>query len=296
MNIQQVSSGAGGNRNEDLIAIMEHDGCVDIVIMDGATSVADHDYVDAEAGDVVWFVSNFAAALAELTCHDTDQAEAVLRALDRLHARFDERTRGQHVPLYAHPLAALAWIRITQTAGGARLDLYCLGDCKIFLHTPGSGVHDLDPWVNPQEAVLGAAIDALAKAGVSDAVARRERLLPMLRSRREEQNTARSPEVLCLRPNGPFAARRSTLQAAPGAMLLAMTDGFSRIVDTYQLYSIEQVARRCLQGELTGLLAELREFEAAQSSSASLAVKRSDDASALAVRIARPAEPVPFPY
>jgi uncharacterized small protein (DUF1192 family) len=282
MNIQQVSSGASDGHNEDLVAVLEHDGCVDIIVMDGATSVADRNYIDDAAGDVVWFVRQFGAALAQVACKEIDQPQTVLLVLEQVKARFDELTSASAIPLYAHPIAAMTWIRITDTGEGATLDLYCVGDCKAVLLSPGQGVLDLDPWINPQESILRAEIDRLAAEGVLDAAARRERLLPMLRARREEQNTANPPAGLCLQPSGPLAARRYTVQAAPGSMLLAMTDGFSRIFDTYDMCSINELARRCLQGELQVLLAELRAFEAGQSAAASTTVKRSDDASAVA--------------
>jgi hypothetical protein len=281
MPLQQVSSGALDGHNEDLVAVIEHTGCTDIVIMDGASSVAERDYIDLEAGDVVWFVNTFAAALAEVASKEIGQQQSVLLALERVKSRFDERAGEATIPLYAYPLAALAWIRITDTGDGATLNLYCLGDCKVFLLGPGKDVADLDPWVNPQEAIVQAQIAQLAAQGLTDAADRRERLLPMLRARREAQHSADAPGGLCLLPRGPFAARRYTLRADPGAMLLAMTDGFSRIVDTYHLCSIDELAQRCLRGELPALLAGLRAFESGQSASASMTVKRADDASAV---------------
>jgi hypothetical protein len=282
MTIQQVSSGATATHNEDLVAVLEHAHCTDIIVIDGATSVADRNYIDEEIGDVVWFVRQFAAALGEVAATEPDQPQAVLLALEQVKARFDDLMRDKTMPLYAHPIAALTWIRITHDDAGAILDLYCLGDCKAVLRSPGKAVVDLDPWINPQEAILRAEIDRLARLGVLDPATRHARLLPMLRARREAQNTAVAPVALCLQPQGPFAARRYRLRADPGAMLLAMTDGFSRIVDTYGLCSIDELARRCQQGELYALLAELRAFESAQSACASTTVKRADDASAVA--------------
>jgi hypothetical protein len=281
MNIQQISSGASDGHNEDLVAVLEHGRCTDIIVIDGASSVADQNYIDNEIGDVVWFVRQFAAALGEVACGDIDQPQAVLLALAQVRARFNEIMRDNAMPLYAYPIAAMTWIRITHTREGAMLDLYCIGDCKAFLLSPGQAVVDLDPWINPQESILRAEIDRLAAQGMVDAAIRRERLLPMLRARREEQNAAAAPGCLCLQPHGPLDARRYRLPADPGAMLLAMTDGFSRIFDTYDMCSIDKLARRCLQGELPALLAELRAFESGQGASASTTVKRSDDASAV---------------
>jgi hypothetical protein len=283
VNIQRISSGAEANHNEDLVAIFEHPGCTDIVVMDGASSVADEDYIDRELGDVVWFVRQFAAALGEVADPGVDQQESVMLACARVRQRYDDLALASKMPLYASPLAAMTWVRVTEGGEGARLDVYCLGDCKALLLVPGQGAVDLDPWVNPQESILQGAIAKLAEEGVVDAEERRLRLLPMLRARREEQNLATPPIGLCLAPRAPFLARRYLAHAQPGSMLLVMTDGFSRIVDTYGLCTMEQLAARCLQGELPTLLQELRDFERLGSDTRT--VKRADDASAVTLRL-----------
>jgi hypothetical protein len=135
--------------------------------------------------------------------------------------------------------------------------------------------------VNPQEAVVQEAIAALVREGIDDPAVRRERLLPMLRRRREEQNTALGPQSLSLAPAGPFAARRYAVRAEPGSTLLVMTDGFYRLVDPYGLHGDASLLRACANGGLEALLAELRAHEAA-SGGAGMAVKQADDASAVA--------------
>jgi hypothetical protein len=285
MKIEQISSGASGDHNEDLIAVFTHGGSTDIVVLDGATSVADDNYIERDAGDVVWFVRTFASELQQVVASGVDQQQAVTQALARLRERFDWQRYAAKVPPYAWPLAAMTWVRVTEGNDGARLELYCLGDCKTFLLAEGKGAIDLDPYVNPQESILQSEIARLAALGIVDAATRRQRLLPMLRSRREEQNGAASPSVLCLQPRGAFAARRYSATAGPGTMLLSMTDGFSRIFDTYGLCSLDELARRCLQGDLEALLRELRAFERASIGSDSMTVKRADDASAVTYRL-----------
>jgi hypothetical protein len=199
-----------------------------------------------------------------------------------VRAAFDDRSLGEAVPVYAWPIAAMTWIRLLRGRDGAsELLLYCLGDCKTLMLRADGGVQDLDPWVNPQEAVVQEAIAALAREGIDDPAVRRERLLPMLRRRREEQNTALGPQSLCLAPAGPFAARRYAARAEPGSTLLVMTDGFYRLVDPYGLHGDASLLRACASGGLEALLAELRAHEAA-SGGAGMAVKQADDASAVA--------------
>jgi serine/threonine protein phosphatase PrpC len=275
-----VSSGAGGHANEDRVAVFEQDGLADIVVLDGASSVAQQDYIDAGGGDVAWFVRRFSAAFGASLAQRVSQEQAVRSAVDVVRAEFEDRTAGLAVPVHAWPIAAMTWVRIMPAGAASELIVYCLGDCKALLRRPDGSVQDLDPWTNPQEAVVQDAIAALVREGIADPAARRERLLPMLRRRREEQNTALQPQSLCLAPAGPFAARRYAARAQQGSTLLVMTDGFYRLVDAYGLYTDASLLQACARGGLEDLVAELRQHEQA-SGGAGMAVKQADDASAV---------------
>jgi hypothetical protein len=288
MAIEQISCAPDGGINEDLVAVFEAEDLCDLLVLDGATSVADANHIDREQGDVAWFVGAFAAALARVISPGLAQARAVRQALDAVRDAYAAQAGEQAIPLHAHPLAALAWIRIRRMEDHLALSVYCLGDCKAFALDDSGAVRDLDPYVNPHEAVLREAIAALGLEGVTDPAARRTRLLPMLRARREFQHRSAAPEVLCLAPQGEFKAREYAFRLAPGAAVLAMTDGFYRLVDSYGLYTIEELAQRCRTDGLSALMDELRAFEAARAD-ATLAVKSADDASAVLWASAAPA-------
>ncbi|TQK11739.1 protein phosphatase 2C domain-containing protein [Herbaspirillum sp. SJZ107] len=266
-------SGAGSNgANEDLVVVRVHGGTTDILVLDGATSVAGRGYVDADGGDVAWFVHAFAAALEPHLDAYTPQDAAVAAAVDAVGAGYARLGAAAAAPPHAWPIAALTWIRIQQD----QARLFCLGDCKTLLRLADGTVRDLDPWINPQEAVLQRVLAALP----ADPAERKARLLPLLRARREEQNLAAAPSVLCLRPAGPFAARRIVLQLAPGACLLGMTDGFYRLADPYAMYTPAALFDACLARGLDAMLAELRAAERG-GGAAGLSVKAADDASAV---------------
>ena len=271
MRIDTLSAGATAHHNEDLAAVFDRDGVLDVVVLDGATSVADRDHVDTGRGDVVWFVHRFAEALQALPV-SLDQQQAVHDAIDTVARQYDAH---ESAPVHAWPIAALTWVRIA----GGKLHLYCLGDCKTLLGLPDGSVTDLDPYTNPQEAVLQQEIARLRAAGIDDPSRRKELLLPMLRARREQQNTAPAPTILCLRPNGAFAPRRDTVEAPPGAQLLVATDGFYRLVDPYGLYTPQTLLRRCGEDGLDAALRELRAYE--DNTAGGTSVKRADDASAV---------------
>lgn len=280
MAIRIVSAGAGARRNEDWAGSFHTPGRADLVIVDGGTSVADQDYIDPENGDVVWFVRRFATALGACIEAGLDQHDAVRAAVDAVFREFVERAAGRAVPQYAWPIAAMSWVRIHGSGADRCLELYCLGDCKVLLRDTAGAVIDLDPWVNPQEAVLRTEIARMQAEGIQDAAQRHARLLPLLRERRVYQNTVANPAALCLQPRGAFTARTYECPLAPGAAVLAMTDGFYRLVDTYGLHTSASLFAFCAEEGLDAALAALRRHES-EARTASTSVKRADDASAI---------------
>lgn len=282
-----VSASGKGRRNDDLVRVLEHEGILDVLVLDGATSLAERDYIDPLAGDPAWFVRQFADAFAAAAAGADDQESIVQAALREVRIGWSLRGGGEAVPLYAWPIAALSWIRVRPEGAGHRLQLYCLGDCKVLLGQADGPVADLDPYDNAYEHQLQDAVAALVAEGVNDAAQRFAALLPMLRRRREEQNSAQAPEVLCVAPRGPFAARRRELRVDGPALLLAMSDGFYRLADPYSLYDDRTLVRACQERGLQALLDELRSFEAARDT-ARLSVKGADDASAVALQLGLP--------
>jgi len=281
MTIERISCAPGDSNNEDLVAVFETDGLLDLLVVDGATSVADRDYADTDNADVAWFVQSFAAELGKTIDAARSQADSLRLAIDAVRRAYAERTAGQAVPLYAQPLAALTWIRIRHRPEALDLSLYCLGDCKALAIDGAGVVTDLDPYENPFETVVQDAVAQLAAQGVLDPGQRFQRLLPLLRERREVQHAAPAPAALCLAPQGEFSAREIALRLAPDSAVLAMSDGFYRLVDPYGLMTWDELARRCRVEGLASLMRELRAFETARAGAAALAVKNADDASAI---------------
>jgi len=282
MKIEQISAGANPNsqHNDDHIAVFTCAGVNDIVVIDGGSSVAEREYIDEVRGDVTWFVHAFTDSLQKVLIPGRDQPDCVRMAIADVRAQFRQLTTGRDVPLHAWPIAAMTWLRISYHDEAAHATLYCLGDCKTLLYTTSGPCIDLDPFVNPQEAVLQDVIARLTADGIEDPASRREQMLPMLRVRRESQNLASAPGVLCLDPNGPFQARRCSVELARDASVLVMTDGFYRLVDLYGLYTDSALVEACITHGLKAQLDKLRNHEATNARTAARAVKAADDASA----------------
>lgn len=290
-----TSSGAGGGvgeRNDDLARVVVHGDTIDVVLLDGATSLAERDAIDAERGDPAWFVRAFADALERMLRAGQggmdqdpypDQDRLVRAAVAELHDRWQAAGAGRDTPRWAWPIAALSWVRIARAGDGVALTLYCLGDCKLLLATPDGAVIDPDPYDNAHEHHLQRAVAALAADGMDDPAKRFEALLPQLRMRREAQQAASAPDVLCLAPADGFAARRHALRVPAGTHCLAMTDGFYRLVDPYGAFDDAGLAHACARDGLAPVLALLRRIEA-EADTGRGSVKRADDATAIMVR------------
>ena len=282
MKISHVSDAAGAKSNEDLVAVYLHNaGIVDILIFDGASSVSEKNYFDALAGDAAWFVSAFAARLKEVVAPGLSQHDSIKLALAHFQRDVQARFDLAHIPAYAYPIAAVTWARIIEGDASAAVQVYALGDCKVFVSSAAGDVHDIDPYENAQEDVLKAAIAQLKAQGIEDKAQVFAALLPMLRERRAFQNLHAAPGILCMYPQGEFQARQYAFDMDRQSYLLAMTDGFYRLVDTYGLYSKEGLVRRCRETELDALLQQLRQFERDNLASGAQSVKKSDDASAV---------------
>lgn len=280
---EHICAGAIAHRNDDHIAVFRKAGVTDILVLDGASSVAERDYIDPLQGDVAWFVHAFTAALEPVLTPGRSQQDCVDMAISTVRTSMAHIGESGPAPQYAWPIAALTWLRISQKDGVSEAGLYSLGDCKSLLQTASGDCIDLDPFINPQEDVVQAEIARLRAEGITTASERRARMLPMLRARREFQNSAPAPEVLCLHPQGPFAPRTRQFTLEPDASVLVMSDGFYRLVDSYGLYTDAALMAACLERGLATMLDELRTHEATAGGTGARAVKAADDASAAIV-------------
>src|SRR5438067_13030368 len=89
-----VSASGNGRRNDDLVRVLEHDGLIDVLVLDGATSLAERDYIDPQAGDPAWFVRQFADTLAARAgaafVQQADQEALVQDALAEVRAAWTQ--------------------------------------------------------------------------------------------------------------------------------------------------------------------------------------------------------------
>jgi hypothetical protein len=283
---EAVSDAGGAGFNEDLVKVfgpVGPDGAVDILVLDGATSLVEDAQADGGSFDVVWFVKRFAHEFGLARDAGVERCALLDRAARATSHAYAEHTAGRGLPDYAWPLASLAWLRAARAGDTYAAYLTSLGDCKVLLRLPGGSVTDLDPIDTEPELSLYRVVAGLRAEGVLDPAARFERMLPLLRERRAAQNLDPHPNVLTVRPRGPYATRERSFEIPAGSMLLAMSDGFWRLVDPYGLMTARELGDAVVGEGLDAVLARLRAYETGAGGAASLMVKRADDASAVAL-------------
>ena len=98
MAIQYLSSGAKSGHDEDHIGVFSTAGLLDVLVIDGRTSVADQDYIDPVHGEVAWFVQSFAAALGEIAASGRSQQDSVHAAIGVVRIAYELAAEG-HAPV-----------------------------------------------------------------------------------------------------------------------------------------------------------------------------------------------------
>ncbi|MBL8637626.1 MAG: hypothetical protein JNN09_03930 [Alphaproteobacteria bacterium] len=280
--VRQATSGAHPHKNEDGLCHFVHtDKCVDLVIIDGASSVADMNYLDDPCGDPTWFVSGLCEQINLLALAERSVEDIIEGAVREVAYKFKQCQNAENMPIYAKPIAAISWVRLSKKrANLTTVDIYALGDCKSLMRSEDN-VIDLDPYINQQEVIISKEIQKLKQSHLICADNAAETLMPMLRERREEQNAAFTPSVLCLHPKGKMDFRRYRYEFHSPFQILLMTDGLYRFVDTYGIHSNQSLFRECVEKGLDETISNLRQYEAQRPKHEVLTVKKLDDASAI---------------
>jgi hypothetical protein len=241
--------------------------------IDGATDLGEPGLMGSRGGSA-WYAAEADAALA--AAEDGSLAEIVAALIERLRARFDAvRTRD---PLGLWELPSAAFLAVRGADEG--LEVAWLGDCAGLLRS-ANGIERLGepPRVKDKESALVASTGGHGQGSV------RTRTAPVLSALREARNRSRV-RIFGEGAPGPGNARTALIPCAPGDDVLLMTDGFSALTDAYGMESAAMMARLTSEG-LLPLAAELRAIEAEDAACTRYPrFKKSDDATAIWVRIA----------
>jgi Protein phosphatase 2C len=186
-------------------------------------------------------------------------------------------------PEVDRPAASLALARLT----GGTLGTVMLGDCKILLRRRDGSVEALDrSGVAPFDARVVAALTALQRAGELDLGRIKPKLASIIRENRRSKNRPGGYGVLADDPACLAFAEIAHWPAAEFTHVLIASDGFYRLVDTYQVMTPASLMAAAPHLGVGPLYRELRRLEDADPNCiAHPRIKPRDDATALLLRL-----------
>jgi len=252
--------------------------------IDGATDLVETPLV-GEHSDAAWLAEQTQRRLEVLQDNELDDlAELPIGLARHLADAFYEQTRRQPAAQWEHPSAAAM---ITRTRQGA-LEWISLGDCALIVETP-DGLKSIGVG-GPDAGDHGVAstLQRIRKQHAMNSDTQRlTQMLPELRKGRGGNlNQPGGYGVISITPPPADLIGTGTLPVAVGSHALLATDGLMRLVEIFARHDAASLLEAAKTTGLNGLLNELRSLEDADNDcQGHPRVKRSDDATALLIRI-----------
>jgi hypothetical protein len=241
-------------------------------VIDGATDVGPVRVFRQGETDAARFAELFAAELLAAPAGANESPQAYFtRFLPRLRSAAEKETKIplKDAPKSSYPTAAATWVR----AKGGKVEGATLGDAIAIVRTPAGQVTVFGEASKPAEE------QTRAKRVMAMTPDERQKWLQNVRA---IHNTEKGYWVFGVQPEAAGHAVYQSVDAPAGTQVLAMTDGFYRLVSPYGRYSDAQLIEAASAKGLGALLSELRAQEASPEDDAKIGrFKTSDDATAL---------------
>ena len=269
-------SEAGGAGNEDAYGFHQQDDRLDVWIVDGATSIAEEEHLGLDISDPAWFAQSINAALGRYIDGGADPMEALREAIVVTGDDYARRVEGKKIPLYEKPLASLVWLRAIAAAERTELRFLAMGDSRFLI--AHKNFIELFPLQERGDVV------SVAEDNTDTARSRTGVLLSHLqgeKARREQYHTNPASGIVGMDARAVDYARRQVTTVNGPFDILAMSDGFYRLVDEYRLYEDGGLYRAAAEKGLPALYQQLRAHEDAAEQRGDPSVKRRDDATAI---------------
>ena len=287
--LHEALSHPAGSCNEDAFGYALSGDTLDIWIIDGATSVADQEYLGLDISDPAWFAQSLSQAFQTHTAAHKAVPDIIRQNLAAVTAQFRQKTQNLAVPVYAQPLASLLWIRLLPVIQSGqrcvRAHLWSMGDSRVVIESAEGAVITFPDIIrgdvtSPQNLPDPAGIAAnYGRSRTGVLLSHIERI----RTRRVQQHSLPEIAALGFNPDSVLHARYHDILLPCGFNVLAMSDGFYRLVDEYALYDDNSLIGQASTKGLPGLYDTLRTHE--QTQGHAHAIKKCDDATALLFRI-----------
>lgn len=282
LKILQSYTKPGRTINEDAIGASDHA----VWVLDGATSLG-ATCID-ETSDAAWYAQTFNRALR--TAFSTDP-EATTPDLLRMAMRaatveFETSKFRSDIKPFEYPSAAFAMARFND----GMLELTGLGDCVILWRAQGGKAQSFGetPLAELDASVVRDLVEARrdhAGLALREAVAL---LAERVRNNRKKMNTPGGYWILSFDERAIDHINQQSITITETSIdhLSLSSDGFSRLWDTYNVKTTDEIVASLGRGEMATLFETLREIERADSEADKYPrLKISDDATCVVVDI-----------
>ncbi len=245
-------------------------------VIDGATDVGPVRIFSRAESDAARYAELFAGVLLKSPAGPAESPQAYFtRLLPLIRAAVERELRLplKDAPLSSYPTAAATWVRIRN----GKVEGATLGDSVAIVRAPSGAVSVLgEPSKPAEEQGRAKKVMAMTPEG------RRK----WLQDVRAIHNTEAGYWVFGVQSEAAAHIVHQTADAPSGTHILAMTDGFYRLVSPYGRYTDAALIEAAIARGLGPLVAELRSLEASPEDDARIGrFKTSDDATALLLEV-----------
>jgi hypothetical protein len=245
-------------------------------VIDGATDVGPVRIFSKGETDAARYAELFASELLATPSAANESPQAyITRLTPRLRAAVEKEVKIplKDAPLASYPTAAATWLRVK----GGRIEGATLGDSIAIVRDPSGKVTVFGESSKPAEE------QTRAKQVMAMTPDERKKWLQNVRA---IHNTEKGYWVFGVQPEAAAHAVYQSADAPPGTRVLAMTDGFYRLVSPYGTYDDAGLIEAVNAKGLGPLMQELRALEANPADDARIGrFKTSDDATALLIEV-----------
>lgn len=265
------SSRGSGHSNDDVAGHLVGESWADFWVIDGATSVADVQYLPGTDSDPCWYANFLSGRFASLAAEKLPLVEILRRSIADTREAYEALAgRLADIPVFAWPLASTSYVRVLPSDGGFTVESRHLGDCSVFIRSDADEASALWDPGNPEPPLASPAV--------------RADHLPRLRQRRVEQHATPASGIAGFDPAAADHAVQESASVSGAFDIVLATDGLARLYKEYSLMTRAQFVNDATRSPGTrSLLATLRDVE--QRNAGPVFYKSQDDATLLAARI-----------
>jgi hypothetical protein len=237
-----------------------------------------------ERSDAAWLAGFASRRLSDLAPEAQDGAALIRHVMDEAHTAFMAAAPEERQDFLTWPVGAMTLVRHR----GGSLDVWTFADTTAFVRRPNGSVHTVGEAPGMRQFEAAAAERLLQASGATpETINRTPEFQAWLAERRQRQRQSRGPSLLGLDPSAADRLRHETVPCEEGSTILLTSDGFSALVDLYEVMDAESMMTAARSSGLEPVALRAREIEMRIDPDGRLypRFKVSDDATALLVRV-----------